>query len=102
LRLTRPTNHRTTVYRLIKGKVQNYHSNRIKQEKIMQTTIELPDELINQAMTLTNAKTQTQVIILALQQLIKKNKVAELKKFKGKINLDINLDTLRNRNAHFS
>lgn len=68
----------------------------------MQTTIELPDELIEEAMFLSDAKTQTQVIILALQELIKKNKLAELKQFKGTVNLDINLDTLRNRDAHFS
>lgn len=68
----------------------------------MQTTIELPDELIEEAMFLSDSQTQTQVIILALQELIKKNKLSELKQFKGTVNLDINLDTLRNRDAHFS
>jgi Arc/MetJ family transcription regulator len=68
----------------------------------MKTMIDLPDELIEEAMQLTDIKTKTQVIILALQELVKKNKVAELKNFKGKVNLEIDIDTLRNRDAHSS
>jgi hypothetical protein len=67
----------------------------------MKTMIDLPDELIEEAMQLTD-KTKTQVIILALQEFVKKNKVAELKNFKGKVDLQIDIDTLRNRNAHSS
>ncbi|MEY3787243.1 MAG: hypothetical protein RLZ75_1450 [Pseudomonadota bacterium] len=68
----------------------------------MKTMIDLPDELIEEAMQLTDIKTKTQVIILALQELVKKNKVAELKNFKGKVNLEIDIDTLRNRDVHSS
>jgi len=68
----------------------------------MITTLDLPDELIEEAMSITEVKNKTQLIILALQELIKKNKVSELKNFKGKINLNIDIDTLRNRNANFS
>jgi len=46
-------------------------------------------------------KTKTKIIVLALQELINKNKVAELKLYKGKVNLDMNIDSLRKRNAHF-
>jgi Arc/MetJ family transcription regulator len=67
----------------------------------MNTTVDLPDDLIEEAMQLTAIKTKSEVIILALQELIKKNKVAELRTYKGKIDLDINLDLLRDRNAHF-
>jgi Arc/MetJ family transcription regulator len=66
----------------------------------MKTMIDLPDELIEEAMQLTDIKTKTQVIILALQELVKKNKIAELKNFKGKVNLEIDIDTLRNRDGH--
>ena len=44
-----------------------------------------------------NIKTKTKVIITALEELVKKAKVSELKNFKGKIDLDIDLDTLRDR-----
>lgn len=40
--------------------------------------IDLPDELIAEAMQLTHTKTTSQLIILALQELIRKNKVAEM------------------------
>ncbi|HEY8098058.1 hypothetical protein V3O24_04280 [Methylobacter sp. Wu8] len=47
-----------------------------------------------------NIKTKTKVIALALQELINKNKVAELKFYKGKVNLNFDLDSLRKRNTH--
>ena len=67
----------------------------------MKTSLNLPDELIKEAMQLTDVKTKTKVIVLALQELIKKNKVADLKSYKGTFDLDIDIDTLRNRNARF-
>lgn len=67
----------------------------------MKTSLDLPDELIKEAMQLTDVKTKNKVIVLALQELIKKNKVADLKSYKGTFDLDIDIDTLRNRNARF-
>lgn len=66
----------------------------------MKTTLELPDELIQEAMSLTDVKTKSKVIILALQELIRKNKLAELKTFKGAVDLQMDIDALRNRDAH--
>ncbi len=63
----------------------------------MRTTLDLPEELLLEAMSVSNIKVKTKVIIIALQELIRKNKIAELKKFKGKINLDIDTDVLRSR-----
>ena len=63
----------------------------------MRTTLDLPEDLMQKAMSLVQIKTKTQVIILALQELIRKAELAELKKFKGRINLDINLNQIRNR-----
>ena len=51
-------------------------------------------------MQLPDIKTKTKVIVLAWQELIIKNKVAELKFYKGKGNLNINLESLRKRNTH--
>ena len=48
----------------------------------------------------TDIKTTTKVIVLALQELIKRNKVAERKSYKGKVDLNIDIDLLRKRNAH--
>ena len=38
----------------------------------MRTTIDLPEELLNEAMKVTGAKTKTMTICLALQELIRK------------------------------
>jgi hypothetical protein len=68
----------------------------------MRTTLDLPEDLMYKAMKLTNIQTKTKVIIAALEDLIRKKQIAKLKSFKGKVDLDIDLDMLRCRNAGFS
>ena len=63
----------------------------------MRTTLNLPEALLQEALETTNAKNKTQVIILALEELIRRHNLAKLKQFKGKIDLDIDIDTLRGR-----
>ena len=63
----------------------------------MRTTLDLPENLLNEAMKVTHTNTKTGVIVLALEELIRKSKISELKQYKGKINLDIDLDELRGR-----
>lgn len=63
----------------------------------MRTTMDLPEELIKKVMKITNSKTKTEVIKKALNELLEKNDLLELKKYKGKVNLEIDLDTLRSR-----
>ena len=63
----------------------------------MRTTLDIPENLLSEAMRITRTKTKTAVIILALEELIRKARIAELKQFQGKIELDIDLDNLRAR-----
>jgi hypothetical protein len=63
----------------------------------MRTTLDLPIDLLNEAMKTTHIKTKTKVIIIALEELIRKSKITELKEFKGKVDLDIDLNTIRGR-----
>ncbi len=63
----------------------------------MRTTLDLPENLLNEAMKVTNTATKTGVIIKALEDLVRKSKISDIKKYKGKINLDIDLDELRDR-----
>jgi len=63
----------------------------------MRTTLDLPEQLLSEAMRITQAETKTAVIVLALEELVRKAKIAELKQFKGKIELDIDLDSIRAR-----
>ena len=37
------------------------------------------------------------MIVTALEDFVRKNKIQGLKKFKGRVNLEIDLDKLRNR-----
>lgn len=63
----------------------------------MRTTLDLPEELLNKAISLSQIKTKTQVITIALQEMIRKYEIADLKNVKGTVDLDIDLDTLRGR-----
>lgn len=65
----------------------------------MRTTLDLPEDLLNQAMQATHIQTKTQVIITALEELVRRTRIAELKEYKGKINLNLDLDTIRGRNG---
>jgi hypothetical protein len=67
------------------------------EEANMRTTLDLPEKLLNEAMKISRSGTKTGVIVLALKELIRKSKIAGLKKYRGKINLDIDLDEIRDR-----
>jgi hypothetical protein len=63
----------------------------------MRTTLDLPVNLLNKAVKLSNHRTKTAVIIEALEEFIRKQRIQGLKKFKGKVKLDVDLDVSRNR-----
>jgi Arc/MetJ family transcription regulator len=63
----------------------------------MRTTLDLPEDLLLEAMKAAGLPTKTAVIIEALKELIRRESISGIKKFKGKINLEIDLDTLRSR-----
>jgi hypothetical protein len=63
----------------------------------MRTTLDLPETLIDEAMTLTHIKTKTDLIKTALMNLIQKEKIKDIKNYYGKIDLEIDLNILRNR-----
>ncbi len=67
----------------------------------MRTTLDLPEELLNEAMRLSQIKTKTKVIVTALQEFIRKNQISDIKQFKGKVDLDIDLNNIRGRECKF-
>jgi len=67
----------------------------------MRTTLDLPEDLLIEAMKVTEIKTKTKVIITALEELIRKSKISEIKQYKGAIDLDIDLNKLRDRECRF-
>ena len=63
----------------------------------MRTTLDLPEKLLNEAMKITHIDTKTGVIVRALEELIRKSTISDLKQYKGKIDLEIDLDEIRDR-----
>ena len=63
----------------------------------MRTTLNLPDSLIEEAMILTHITTKTDLIKTALINLIQKEKIKDLKDYFGKVDLEMDMDSLRKR-----
>ena len=64
----------------------------------MKTTLNLPENLLAQAMKATHCKTKTAVIVRALEQLVRSEKLALLRASRGSMpDLKIDLDILRAR-----
>ncbi|MBF0235816.1 MAG: type II toxin-antitoxin system VapB family antitoxin, partial [Desulfamplus sp.] len=61
----------------------------------MRTTLDLPEELLNEAMRLSEIKTKTKVIVTALEEFIRKARISDIKQFRGKVDLDIDLNNIR-------
>lgn len=68
----------------------------------MRTTLDLPEKLLEKAMKAANIKTKTKVIVQALEELIRRHKIAEMKEFKGKVDLELDLDCVRSRDENYS
>lgn len=63
----------------------------------MRTTLDLPAPLLNEALKVSHQRTKTAVIIAALEEYVRRNRIAGLRGFKGKVDLDVDLTTLRGR-----
>ena len=63
----------------------------------MRTTVELPEDLLDEARRWSDAKTMRETLVLALEELVRKGKREELRKLAGKIHLDLDLSRSRSR-----
>lgn len=63
----------------------------------MRTTLDLPEALVEEAMRLTNISVKTDLIKVALQNLIQREKVRGISAYFGKIPLDIDVEAMRKR-----
>ena len=68
----------------------------------MKTTIVLEDVKLKKAFALTKIKTKTELIDVALDNLIKRYQIQNIKKYFGKSDLKIDLDSMRKREQWFS
>jgi Arc/MetJ family transcription regulator len=65
----------------------------------MRTTLNLPDNLMEEALRITRFRSKKDVVIHSLRELIRKKRLEELKDMKGKIDLEIDLNRSRRRKA---
>lgn len=63
----------------------------------MKTSIDLPEELIDEAMRISGSKSKIEAIKRALKEMIERERRLKLLNFKGKVDLEIDLDSSRNR-----
>jgi Arc/MetJ family transcription regulator len=65
----------------------------------MRTTLDLPDGLVDEAQRLLGFKSKTDTVILSLQELIRRRRIAELKELFGHVDLAIDVPKSRRRSA---
>lgn len=63
----------------------------------MRTTIDIPEELIEEARRILGFKSKTDTVIVSLQEMIRKKRIEELKSLMGAVELKIDLDQSRRR-----
>ncbi len=63
----------------------------------MRTTLDVPEELLNEARRLLQFKSKTDTVIFSLRELIRRKRIGELKEMADSIQLDVDLDRSRRR-----
>ena len=66
-------------------------------EAAMRTTLDLPAPLVEEAVRLSHQKTKTGAIVTALEMYVRSCRLSRLKRFKGSVDLDLDLTVLRDR-----
>ena len=63
----------------------------------MRTTLDLPDDLLQEAQRLLGFKSKTDVVVLSLRELIRRRRLEGLKELLGQVTLDIDVPRSRRR-----
>lgn len=63
----------------------------------MRTTLDLPEELVEEARRLLGFKSKTDTVVVSLRELIRRRRIEELKQLAGTIELEIDLPRSRRR-----
>ena len=67
----------------------------------MRTTVDLPEDLLMEVMKILRSESKKETIIKALTNIKNLNERQKILKYKGKINVDLDIDKLRSRNDGF-
>lgn len=68
----------------------------------MRTTLDIPEDLLGEAQKLLGFKSKTDTIIFSLRELLRRERIAELKSLSGKIDLQLDLSKSRRRSIRNS
>lgn len=63
----------------------------------MRTTVDIPEDLLEEARRVTDSKTMRETILIALRELVNKDKREQLRQLAGKIQLDFDPSVSRGR-----
>lgn len=63
----------------------------------MRTTLDIPEPLLEEARHALGFKSKTDTVVLALQELVRKRRIEELKSLLGSVRLDIDIPKSRRR-----
>jgi Arc/MetJ family transcription regulator len=63
----------------------------------MRTTLDLPEDLLEEARAALGFKSKTDTIVLALRELVRRQRLDELKALMGKVRLNIDVPESRRR-----
>ena len=63
----------------------------------MRTTLDLPDDLLEEARKLLGFKSKTDTVVLSLRELIRRRRIEELKSLLGAVKLDVDVSRSRRR-----
>lgn len=68
----------------------------------MRTTLDLPEDLLNEARSILGFKSKTDTIIFALKEIVRRQKLRDLVGMFGKVNVEIDLERSRRRPGYRS
>lgn len=63
----------------------------------MRTTLDLPDDLLEEARTALGFKSKTDTVVMALRELVRRRRLDELKALMGRVQLQVDVPASRRR-----
>ena len=64
---------------------------------LMRTTLDIPEDLIEEARDLLGYKSKTDTVIFSLRELVRRNRIEQLKQLMGHVDLNLDLSKSRRR-----
>jgi Arc/MetJ family transcription regulator len=65
----------------------------------VRTTLDLPEDLLNEAQRLLGFKSKTDTVVLSLTELVRRRRIEELKALAGKVELELDIGKSRRRSS---